>query len=317
MELQKPVNFLRVAGDAFPIFCELQRYRVATGARPHGHDCLEFVFVIRGSGRHCIDHEVFPLVPGDLYAIDRGTVHTFTAESELWFYNILVQPELFDERELRELSALHPFAGFLRGEPSAARPKLSFAPAAIDHLAGLLERLTSETANHGPGWRLAAKALFSQFVVDACRPTSQAREAPAVDSGPVAVALGRIHERSAEPLTVEDLAREAQVSAGHLGETFKRRTGLTIHQYLTKIRIERARALLEETELSITAICHRVGFEDSGYLSRMFKRELGTTPRAYRQAVRQEVAQRTPLRGLPQALPLPAPPPPAAGTRRA
>ncbi len=92
-------------------------------------------------------------------------------------------------------------------------------------------------------------------------------ETPEVDGGPVATALARIHERYTDALTVEELARLAGVSAGHLGETFKRQTGLTIHQYLTKIRIEQVRSLLEETALSVTEICHRAGFEDSGYLT--------------------------------------------------
>jgi AraC family L-rhamnose operon regulatory protein RhaS len=282
-----PVNFARVAKDAFPLFCELQHYRSATGATAHTHDCLELVYVTKGSGVHRIDGEPFPLIPGDLYAIGQGTRHTFQADSELWFYNLLIKPDLFDAPEREELAALHEFAGFLRGGDAGARPKLSFSPPHSDRLAGLLARLTREIHERAPGWRLAAKSLFSEFIVDACRPTSLAeRETPDVDGGPVAATLARIHERYTEPLTVEELARLAEVSAGHLGETFKKRTGLTIHQYLTKLRVERARALLEETELSVTEVCHRAGFEDSGYLTRMFKRATGVTPRAYRDQCR-------------------------------
>jgi AraC-like DNA-binding protein len=282
-----PVNFARVAKDAFPLFCELQRYRPETGSSQHTHDCLELVYVVKGSGVHRIDGEPFPLIPGDLYAIGLGTLHTFKAESELWFYNLLIKPELFDEPERRELAALHEFADFLRGGSAAARPKLSFSPPHSDRLAGLLAKLTREIHERAPGWRLAAKSIFSEFVVEACRPTSLAESGtPEVDGGPVAATLARIHERYTEPLTVDELARLAEVSAGHLGETFKKRTGLTIHQYVTKLRIERARALLEETELSVTEICHRAGFEDSGYLTRVFKRATGVTPRAYREQCR-------------------------------
>ena len=290
------VIFSNVAKDDFPIFCELQIYHDHTGPKDHTHDCLELVYVVRGGGRHWIDGEPYPLVPGDLYAIEMGTSHAFTAESGLWFYNILVKPELFDARELRELAALHPFAGFLRGQSGAARRKLSFSPPLSDQLAALLEELSRECMEKPPGWRLSAKAIFSRFVVAACRPTSAASAAPPASQGPVAVALGRIHERYTEPLTVEGLARVAGCSSGHLGEAFKERTGLTIHQYLTRLRIARVRELLSGTALSITAICHQVGFEDSGYLGRMFKRLVGTTPSAYRAAARKDALARNQAR---------------------
>jgi AraC family L-rhamnose operon regulatory protein RhaS len=300
MSMRPPVRFAQVAKDPFPVFCELQRYSGDTGSQQHGHDCLELVFVVKGSGQHRIDGEPFPLIPGDLYAIGQGAAHSFRAEGELQFYNILIKPDLFDAAERQELAALHPFASFLAGV-SGARPKLSFAPPLLDRLADLLAALTRECAQRPAGWRLAAKALFTEFLVCACRPeTVSGNEAPDVDGGPVATALSHIHERYTEALTVEDLARLSGISPGHLGETFKRRTGLTITQYVTKLRVEHARSLLEQTDLTVTDICHRTGFEDSGYLTRVFKRATGVTPRAYREHARKAAPQPTTHPGRPQ-----------------
>ncbi len=123
------IHFAHVAKDPFPIFCELQRYHGASGASLHGHDCLELVYVLRGSGLHRIDGEPFPLIPGDLYAIREGTEHTFLAEGDLLFYNILVKLDLFDARERRELAQLHAFTSFFQETTQPARrPKLSFSP---------------------------------------------------------------------------------------------------------------------------------------------------------------------------------------------
>jgi len=297
----QPIRFAHVAKDPFPIFCELQRYRGSSGPPLHGHDCLELVYVIKGSGLHRIDGEPFPLIPGDLYAIGEGMQHSFIAEGELFFYNLLVKLELFDERERRELAGMHAFTTFFQGR-NHARPKLSFRPPQSQRLAEHLDALTRECAARQPGWRLAAKALFCQFIIQACRPVKPAMLEPFdMEGGPVATALARIHERYTESLTVEELAQLSGVSAGHLGETFKQRTGLTIHQYLTKIRVDQVRALLEETELTITAVCQRTGFEDSGYLTRVFKRITGVSPRAYRERYRATTSRSTAVsRGVPR-----------------
>jgi AraC-like DNA-binding protein/mannose-6-phosphate isomerase-like protein (cupin superfamily) len=300
--MPQPIRFAHVAKDPFPIFCELQRYRGSSGPPLHGHDCLELVYVIKGSGLHRIDGEPFPLIPGDLYAIAEGSQHSFTAEGELLFYNILVKLELFDERERQELLGMHAFTTFFQSMHHHARPKLSFCPPLSQRLAEHLDALTRECAARQPGWRLAAKALFCQFIIQACRPVKPAVLEPFdMDGGPVATAMARIHERYTEVLTVEDLAQLSGISAGHLGETFKLRTGLTIHQYLTKIRVDQVRAFLEETELSITAICQRTCFEESGYLTRVFKRITGVTPRAYRERCRANTPRSTVLsRGVPR-----------------
>jgi AraC-like DNA-binding protein len=297
------IRFAHVAKDPFPIYCELQRYRGASGPPVHSHDCLELVYVIKGSGLHRIDGEAFALIPGDLYAIGEGRKHSFVAEGELLFYNVLVKLELFDARERVELAGMHEFTAFFQERDHHARPKLSFRPPLLERLAELLDGLTRECARRQAGWRLAAKALFCEFLVIACRPQrSQRHEAHDLDGGPVATALARIHERYTQALSVEDLARMSGISSGHLGESFKHRTGLTIHQYLNKIRIDRVRSLLEETDLAVTAICRRTGFEDSGYLTRVFKRMTGMTPREHRERFRAQAPRATaPVRGQPPA----------------
>jgi AraC-like DNA-binding protein/quercetin dioxygenase-like cupin family protein len=285
-----PVSFDRHAKNAFPLYVELQSFAPGVAAPTHTHDCVELVYVVKGSGIHHIDGEPFPLIRGDLYIIDEGAEHTFRADTALSFYNILLKVGLYDQSERERLGKLSHLTAFLldrRGRlPAGARPKTTIAPPQCDEMARLLERATGEIARKRTGWELLAKAWFTEFLVTVCRLSASGDQAaPDVGEGPVAVALGCIHERYAERLTLDDLATVAGVSSGHLGEIFKERTGVTIHQYLNKLRVERARTLLAETDLSITEICHRAGFEDSGYLTRVFKRATGMSPRAYRQTI--------------------------------
>ena len=89
-----------------------------------------------------------------------------------------------------------------------------------------------------------------------------------------------------EPLDIPALARVASVSQAHFIRTFRATFGETPHRYLQRRRLERAMALLRETELPVTEICLEVGFTSLGTFSRTFRRVLGMSPKAYRDAWR-------------------------------
>jgi two-component system, response regulator YesN len=84
------------------------------------------------------------------------------------------------------------------------------------------------------------------------------------------------------PLSYKDVAKEVLVSPSYFLSLFKRETGLTFVDYLTELRIERAKALLATTEKSITEIAYEIGFSNSNYFSSTFKRLVGTTAKDYR-----------------------------------
>jgi len=90
--------------------------------------------------------------------------------------------------------------------------------------------------------------------------------------------------RYAEPLDLATLAREAGYSKFHFARAFAAAYGETPRDYLTRRRLERAKALLRAANLSITEICFLVGFESLGSFSSLFRRVVGQTPSAYRQA---------------------------------
>ena len=91
-----------------------------------------------------------------------------------------------------------------------------------------------------------------------------------------------VDSRYFEPLTVTDLASAAGLSKAHFSREFSRAFGEPPHQYLLTRRLERAAALLRNTDRPVTEICFAVGLSSLGSFTTSFRRVYGTTPQAYR-----------------------------------
>ncbi len=95
-----------------------------------------------------------------------------------------------------------------------------------------------------------------------------------------------IHEHYAEPVSREEMARYAGVSARHLTRCFHQQVGISPITYLNRYRIKQARQLLEAGGKNITEIAAAVGFSSSNYFTDAFRREMGMSPRDYQRGQR-------------------------------
>jgi AraC family transcriptional regulator len=82
-------------------------------------------------------------------------------------------------------------------------------------------------------------------------------------------------------LELERLAAIVQLSQYHFSRAFKRSTGMSPHQYVIQQRVERAKQLLRQGEMSICEIAIRCGFTHQSHLTRHFRRLMGVTPKVF------------------------------------
>jgi len=85
-----------------------------------------------------------------------------------------------------------------------------------------------------------------------------------------------------KPVTLADIARASHLSVSRLAHLFKEQMGITVIDYLTSVRIERAKRLLLATDQNCTEICFQVGYNNQSYFTRSFKTLVGMTPRQFR-----------------------------------
>ncbi|MFC0111507.1 helix-turn-helix domain-containing protein [Kibdelosporangium aridum] len=105
---------------------------------------------------------------------------------------------------------------------------------------------------------------------------------PNDDQRPVRKAVAVMRERLAEPVTLADIAAEVGLSVYHFIRVFKAATGQTPHRYLTGLRVDEARRLLHDNDLSLERIAARCGFGSAGSFSTTFLRHTGVRPSTYR-----------------------------------
>lgn len=92
-----------------------------------------------------------------------------------------------------------------------------------------------------------------------------------------------IQNNYSKDISLDDVSRTVNISPYYFSKIFKEETGEGFVEYLTGIRIEKAKELLNTTEYSIKEICSMVGYADPNYFSRSFKKNVGVTPTEYKE----------------------------------
>lgn len=112
---------------------------------------------------------------------------------------------------------------------------------------------------------------------------AQQNDTPAARCGRLAVAYINAHYADCD-LKLPDVLEHLGVSRSYFSTVFKEKTGQSFVEYLTNLRMEKAKEYLRETGLCTYEIAERIGFADPHYFSLTFRRRTGMTPRQYREA---------------------------------
>ena len=94
-----------------------------------------------------------------------------------------------------------------------------------------------------------------------------------------------INENYTLDLSLNELAELANINVNYLSTHFKTETGMSVVEYITFIRLEKAKEMLQKTNLKISDIANQTGYRDVKYFMRIFKNKIGITPNEYRKYI--------------------------------
>jgi two-component system response regulator YesN len=90
-----------------------------------------------------------------------------------------------------------------------------------------------------------------------------------------------IHENFTNEITLEEVSKSVSISPHYFSRLFKEETSENFIEYLTRVRIQKAKELMKTSNLSIKEICFKIGYADPNYFSHIFKKTEKLTPSEY------------------------------------
>ncbi len=264
--------------------------RDASGDRPyydHHHPELEISCIQQGSGVFTCEGQDYPFQAGDVFLHCGNDSHCF--------HRIAPEPQLamlvfqFEQRQIWALGGewfepayLQLFSGggsighYVPGSAQEAQA-----------ICALLQESFDECQKQRPAYQMLVKAKLLAMLSNLVRyyhkdlpeppelPSSRHREQ-------IERSMQFILKHLDAPLSLDDLAREAQMSRSYYSSSFRRLNGVSVWEYITNKRVEQAQQLLETTDRSILDISGSCGYNNISNFNRAFRRVTGKTPREYR-----------------------------------
>jgi len=176
----------------------------------------------------------------------------------------------------------------LLGPQSTAVALLDVSGGRDETVHWLMESLRQELLDQRAPSLLCLRGLAQTLAVHLLRhyraPQGVIRRSNALQAYKLRKVIDAMNARLADEFSLTRLARTAELSEYYFSRMFKRATGFSPSQYFIGLRMARARQLLIETQRSVIDIGLEVGYSSPSHFSQVFRREVGVTPSAYRQA---------------------------------
>jgi AraC-like DNA-binding protein len=270
--------------DGFPI--SIERREPQGEFDPHAHEFAELVIVTGGSGLHVAGQDSWGLTAGDVFVISGPRMHEYRDLCDLRLVNVIYQPDLLKMR-LLDLTAVPGYHALFTLEPTrrlrrSSMGRLRLNPRELVHVTGLVDRLELELAAREPGFGFMATAAFMQLIGQLARTYGRSSSPDDRALLRIGEALSHLERSIHAEVNLDELAAIAHMSRRSFQRVFQSATGSSPLSWQIGRRIQRACGLLCHSDKRVTEIAFEVGFNDSNYFTRQFRRMTGLSPREFR-----------------------------------
>jgi AraC-like DNA-binding protein len=249
----------------------------------HMHDMYELYYLYEGERMYFIRDRSYLILPGDLVLINRRELHATSDSDKLGHARVVIN---FSDGILENTKEAAPF---LLDAFTHDTPVLRLDLPTRRLVEDMLAKLIHEAKEPAMGQTFAMTHFLIELLLFTARfvrihpVTSPEHVSPLHRK--ISTIVRFINTHFAEPMRLEELAEQFEISSAYLSRMFKEITGFSLVEYVNLVRVQEAQRLLATTRLKVIVIAEQVGFGSLVQFGRVFRQMTKMTPLRYRQSV--------------------------------
>ncbi|MBR5569663.1 MAG: helix-turn-helix transcriptional regulator [Oscillospiraceae bacterium] len=279
-------NIARTFPDGYHIkIYELRGCQKTWPANAHAHEYFQMWYVSQGVCLHEIEGESCEVIAGDLILVPPDVEHSIIPKDvECMIFgcdfapNILLGDPLLSQMEKLGQEAFYSVL-------CEVRCKYVIPEDLQQRMENTMQKMLNIYTKKQPYSIIELKGYLLRILTNIVQVTRLGYDSTKKFDGygtNINAAISYAREHLTERIYIKDVAACAKMSVGSFHYYFKKYTGKSYLDYLNMLRIDLAKMLLVESDLSISAIGYQAGYSDAAYFNRQFKKLVGCTPGKYR-----------------------------------
>lgn len=267
--------------DLNPTVLFINKRTMSQNSSYHDHDFTEITYILSGKGKYFVEGNTYDVQAGDLIICNPGVHHhNIVIDSDAPTIEFFAGFTDFQFKDMPPNSIILEEDSYLMHTDTELKQNLS----------KLCYTMLAENESHQVGKYFMLKSYLIQFLLLIIRQNTE--PAPNLDGRNfeshykgyvVNQIIDYLDENYSEKISLDRIARNMYLSPVYISKIFKEETGESPINYLIKIRLEKAKDMLEASEAqSIKKIATTVGYDDAYHFSKLFKKYYGISPSHYR-----------------------------------
>lgn len=264
----------------------------------HKHKFIEIVYVVSGSATHIMGEKKYAVKRGDVSIVNPDETHAFvpdkTTDEPFVAYDLMFTPDFVDNSCLSDdgFSKLGKSFLFYSLFPDSGdfKERFNLIEGCGYELGSVFEKIYDEYKGEKCGYVNLIRLYIAEIVIRLSRKIEDTEKGRLTSSQKQIVMeiIKYIEKNYSIKIHSDEIASRLFFNKNYISRLFKQETGLSIHEFVRKIRMKETIKRLEETDDIISDIAADCGFNDMKSFYQMFRNYTGCTPKAYRDKHRKE-----------------------------
>jgi len=254
----------------------------------HVHPELELFWIMEGSMKFQVGDKIISMEAGNLVLVRPDHVHGSSEKDSL---QLIFRAILIDQSFVRALVNDLVQQQYINKIYNTDHPYIFIEQDSAMEIVHLLNRIYEEYIKKNIGYELLIKSLVYHvfYLLIPYLEKGKEKKQNHVTGERMKDIVQYIEKQFSENITLTDIANHFAVSEEYFSRYFKKSFNITFSNYLLSIRLNAAKEMLRDTDLTITEIAFRNGFTDPNYFTTCFKKMFQSAPRNYRKMIRAKI----------------------------